>query len=96
MLVVLLVASVGKVVAPAWGVAERHAVPRCTGVGVGLNARGAMEVMLASVALEVGLIDQRVFVALIVMRIVTSLLSGLMMQRLWAPVGVASVRDDRS
>jgi len=45
-------------------------------VGVALNARGAIEVILASVALECGLIEQRVFVALVVMALVTSMFSG--------------------
>ena len=51
-------------------------------VGFGLNARGAMEMILASVALEAGLIDERIFVALIVMALVTSMLSAPMLQRL--------------
>jgi Kef-type K+ transport system membrane component KefB len=47
-----------------------------------MNARGAMEMILASIALEYGLIDERVFVALIVMALVTSMLSGPVLQRL--------------
>jgi hypothetical protein len=38
--------------------------------------------ILASVALEYQLIDQRIFVALITMALTTSMLSGPMMQRL--------------
>ena len=38
--------------------------------------------ILASVALEYELIDQRIFIALIVMALVTSVLSGPIMQRL--------------
>jgi Kef-type K+ transport system membrane component KefB len=51
-------------------------------VGFGMNARGAMEMILASVALEYQVIDQRIFVALITMALTTSMLSGPMMQRL--------------
>jgi Kef-type K+ transport system membrane component KefB len=47
-----------------------------------MNARGAMEVILATVALQEGLIDQRIFVALIFMAIVTSLMSGPAIKRL--------------
>jgi len=47
-----------------------------------MNARGAMEMILASVALEHQVIDQRIFVALIVMALTTSMLSGPVMQRL--------------
>jgi Kef-type K+ transport system membrane component KefB/mannitol/fructose-specific phosphotransferase system IIA component (Ntr-type) len=51
-------------------------------VGFGLNARGAMEIILALLAREAGLIDDRVFVALVAMAIGTSLLAGPMMKRL--------------
>lgn len=82
---VLLIASVGKVGGAglgAWlgGMSGRDALA----VGFGLNARGAMEIVLASVALDYGIIDERIFVALIVMAVATSVLSGPMMQRLWA------------
>jgi len=76
-LVVTSVATIGKVVGAgggAWlsGMPFRSALA----IGFGLNARGAMEIILASVALEYGLIDQRIFVALVVMALVTSMLSG--------------------
>ena len=82
-LLVLLVACIGKIGGAslgAWlgGMASREALA----VGFGLNARGAMEIILASVALEAGLIDQRVFVALVVMALVTSAMAGPMMNRL--------------
>jgi Kef-type K+ transport system membrane component KefB len=82
-LIVLLVACTGKIVGAglgAWlgGMPFREALA----VGFGMNARGAMEIILASVALEYNLIDQRVFVALVIMALVTSMLSGPVMQRL--------------
>ncbi len=45
-------------------------------VGFGLNARGAMEIILALLALEAGLLREKVFVALVVMALLTSLISG--------------------
>jgi K+:H+ antiporter len=45
-------------------------------VGFGLNARGAMEIILALLALEAGLLKMQVFVALVVMALGTSLISG--------------------
>jgi len=51
-------------------------------VGFGLNARGAMEIILALLAREAGLIDDRIFVALVTMAIGTSLLAGPAMKRL--------------
>ncbi|MBZ0286268.1 MAG: cation:proton antiporter [Anaerolineae bacterium] len=45
-------------------------------IGFGLNARGATGIILAGVGLENRLIDERIFVAVVVMALVTSLLSG--------------------
>ncbi|MEW6115250.1 MAG: cation:proton antiporter [Thermodesulfobacteriota bacterium] len=59
-------------------------------VGFGMNARGAMEVILATVALEHKLIDQRIFVGLVTMAIVTSLLSGPAIRRLLGPAAVCT------
>lgn len=80
-LLVLLIATMGKVCGAglgAWlgGLPMRLALA----IGFGMNARGAMEVILATVALEQGLINDRVFVALVVMALVTTMLSGPMMQ----------------
>jgi Kef-type K+ transport system membrane component KefB/mannitol/fructose-specific phosphotransferase system IIA component (Ntr-type) len=55
-------------------------------VGFGLNARGAMEIILALLALEAGLLREQVFVALVVMALATSLVSGPMMK--WLLRGV--------
>jgi Kef-type K+ transport system membrane component KefB len=45
-------------------------------VGFGLNARGATGIILASVGRDNGVIDDRIFVAIVVMALVTSLMSG--------------------
>ena len=49
-------------------------------IGFALNARGAMEIVLALLALQYGVIGERLFVALVVMALVTSLIAGPMMQ----------------
>jgi len=51
-------------------------------IGFALNSRGAMEMILATVARDAGLIDDRLFVALVIMALVTSVLSGPIMSRL--------------
>jgi Kef-type K+ transport system membrane component KefB/mannitol/fructose-specific phosphotransferase system IIA component (Ntr-type) len=76
-LVVLLVATVGKVVgcgigARLCGFSERQSLA----TGLAMNSRGAMEIILGSLALEAGLIRERMFVALVVMALVTSMASG--------------------
>lgn len=80
---VLLVASVGKiggVTLVAW--LTRMPPREALAVGFGLNARGAMEMILASISLQYHIIDQRLFVALIVMALGTSVVSGPMIARL--------------
>jgi mannitol/fructose-specific phosphotransferase system IIA component (Ntr-type) len=69
----------------AGGIAWRPAAA----IGFGLNARGAMEIILALLALDAGLIREQVFVALVVMALATSLISGPAMALL-----VRSVEDD--
>lgn len=80
-LLVLVIATVGKVIpctfAARWmgfGRAEARAI------GFGMNARGAMEIILGLLALEAGIIGDRLFVALVIMALVTSMSSGLLIQ----------------
>jgi Kef-type K+ transport system membrane component KefB len=49
-------------------------------VGFGLNARGAMEIILAMLALQAGIINVELFVAIVVMAVVTSVISGPILQ----------------
>jgi Kef-type K+ transport system membrane component KefB/mannitol/fructose-specific phosphotransferase system IIA component (Ntr-type) len=51
-------------------------------VGFGMNARGAMGIVLADLAREAGLLKDQMFVALVLMSLATSLLSGPAMKRL--------------
>jgi Kef-type K+ transport system membrane component KefB/mannitol/fructose-specific phosphotransferase system IIA component (Ntr-type) len=82
-LVVFLVATAAKLVGCAGG-ARLTGLPwrESLAVGFGLNARGAMEIILALLAREAKLIDDRVFVALVTMAIGTSLLAGPAMKYL--------------
>ncbi|MGQ0553688.1 MAG: cation:proton antiporter domain-containing protein [Planctomycetota bacterium] len=50
-------------------------------VGFGMNARGAMEIVLGLIALQAGIIGERLFVALVIMALATSVMSGPLMQR---------------
>lgn len=84
-LFVLAVATVGKIAgsslgARLGGMSGREALA----IGVGMNARGALEMILATVALDYGIIDERLFVALVTMALVTSFLSGPILPRLLA------------
>ena len=81
--VVLAVACLGKLAGAGLG-ARLSGMPsrRALAVGFAMNARGAIELILATIALQEGLIDQRIFVALVFMAIVTSLMSGPAIKRL--------------
>jgi Kef-type K+ transport system membrane component KefB len=81
--VVFAVACVGKIVGATVG-ARLGGLPSrpALAIGFGMNARGAMEIVLASVAHEAGLVDERLFVALIITAVLTSILSGPIMARL--------------
>lgn len=82
-LAVLVISFAGKIIGSGFG-ALRSGYPakEALAVGFGMNARGAMEIILGLIALEVGLIDEKLFVALVVMAIVTSMTSGPLMR--WA------------
>lgn len=80
--VILIVAIVGKVAGAGLGAYfAGFTRNESLAIGFGLNARGAMEIILGTLALNAGLIDRPVFVALVVMALVTSILSGPMMRR---------------
>lgn len=82
-LLVLVIACMGKVV--GCGLGGRLAgmrVRESWALGFGMNARGAMEIILGLLALEYGLISEPLFVALVMMALVTSLISGPAMQHI--------------
>lgn len=74
---VIGVACVGKLVGAGWG-ARLGGVDRLNSlvVGLAMNARGAMEIILGILALQAGLIREHMFVALVIMALFTSLLSA--------------------
>ena len=49
-------------------------------VGFGMNARGAMEIVLSTLAYKSGIIGQHLFVALIIMALLTSIAAGPLMR----------------
>jgi mannitol/fructose-specific phosphotransferase system IIA component (Ntr-type) len=80
-LTVLVIACVGKVGGCTLG-ARLSGMPsrQAWALGFGMNARGAMEIILGLLALQFGVINERLFVALVVMALATSMISGPMMQ----------------
>lgn len=80
---VLVIACTGKLVGCAVA-ARSTGLPRreSWAIGAAMNARGAMEIILALLALNAGLITERLFVALVIMALVTSVIAGPLMQRI--------------
>lgn len=77
-LFVLLLACLGKIGGVFLGATLGGKQPReALLVAIGMNARGAVGIVLTTVALDYGLIDQRIFVAFIIMALATSVLSAV-------------------
>jgi Kef-type K+ transport system membrane component KefB len=80
-LVILAIAFTGKIIgsglgARIGGFSWREALA----AGFGMNARGAMEIILGLIALENNLINEKVFVSLVIMALITSMTSGPLMK----------------
>jgi Kef-type K+ transport system membrane component KefB len=90
---VLAVACVGKLgggtLGAAMGGVQRS---QALAIGFGLMPQGAMGIILGFLALEYSLINEKVFVALVITAIVTSMASGPLIQ--WAMREKAAPRDE--
>ena len=81
--IVLLVGTVGKI-GGSWvggkiaGMSHRESLA----IGSAMNARGVMEIILGLIAFQAGLISESLFVALVVLALLTSMTSGALMQKI--------------
>jgi Kef-type K+ transport system membrane component KefB len=82
-LIVIFIATLGKVVGCGLG-AKLAGLPNkdAWAIGFGMNARGSMEIILGLLALQYRIINEDLFVALVIMALVTSLISGPIMQKI--------------
>ena len=82
-LVVLAIGTIGKV-GGSWvagkfiGMSNKESLA----IGWAMNARGVMEIILGLIAFQAGLIDESLFVALVVLALLTSMTSGAMVQKI--------------
>ncbi|MGE4267531.1 MAG: cation:proton antiporter [Deferribacterales bacterium] len=81
-MIIIAIAFAGKIfgsgiTAKLSGLSNRESIA----IGVALNARGAMEIILALLALQMGVIDEKLFVSLLVMALATSLFCGPVIKR---------------
>jgi Kef-type K+ transport system membrane component KefB len=80
-LAIIAIAFAGKIIGSGWGTRLGGFTWReSIAASFGMNARGAMEIILGLVALENGLINETVFVSLVIMALVTSMTSGPLMK----------------
>jgi Kef-type K+ transport system membrane component KefB len=86
-LTIIAIAFIGKILGAGAGARLGGFTWReSMAAGFGLNARGAMEIILGIIALENNLIDEKVFVSLVIMALVTSMTSGPLM-KMWLKPG---------
>ncbi|HEX6224308.1 MAG TPA: cation:proton antiporter [Chryseolinea sp.] len=80
-LVILAIAFTGKIIGSGLGARlGGFTWKESLAAGFGMNARGAMEIILGLIALENGLINEKVFVSLVIMALITSMTSGPLMK----------------
>lgn len=74
---VFALGCVGKILGSGlgayWGGADKH---EALAVGFGMNARGMMQIVFGTLAFQHGLIEERMFVAFVIMAVATSMLGG--------------------
>ncbi len=97
-LAILGVAIVGKGLA-CWLAARATGIPQreALGIGVLMNARGLMELIIINIGLQRGVISEGLFAALVMMAVVTTLMASPLFDRLcdgWSAAGEGEVREE--
>ncbi len=93
-LTVLVAACVCKLAGGTLGARWGGMHPRdAWSVGFAMNSRGAMEIILGLLALDAGIICQRLFVALVIMAMVTSMISGPVMRLILGTAKKSRLQD---
>lgn len=81
-LAVIVVATVGKILGTALAyLPTGHGWREGTVVGAAMNGRGAVEIIVAGIGLEAGLISQEIFTVLVLMAIITTALVPVMLKK---------------
>lgn len=83
--IVLVAASVSKFVGAILGAQmSRLPVREGAALGVGLNARGALEIVIATVGLSLGVLNDRSYTVVVLMAMATSMLAPPLLRRVLA------------
>jgi Kef-type K+ transport system membrane component KefB len=85
--VVVVVVSIASKIVSGWIGGRLAALPsrEALGLGIILNGRGIMELVVAGIALQHGFIEQGLFSTLVLMGVLTTLLTPLLFQRFVIP-----------
>jgi Kef-type K+ transport system membrane component KefB len=88
----LIAVAVSSKLVGGYAAARLSSLPQheALGVAVIMNARGVMEMVVASIAYRAGLVDATLFSALLVMGIITTMLTPLMLKRWMASPSFAA------
>jgi Kef-type K+ transport system membrane component KefB len=92
--IVVLAVSVGSKILAGWlgGRLLKMPQPEALGLGIILNGRGIMELVVASIAFHKGFIDAGLFSVLVLMGVITTLLTPLLFSKLVLPkLGLTAV-----
>lgn len=80
-LLILVISFAGKILGSGFGTyLGGYSLRESLAVGFGMNARGAIEIILGIIALKAGLINNQLLVALVIMALITSISSGPLMK----------------
>jgi len=73
----VLVACLGKVIGGSFG-ARLGGLPRweALAVGVGLNARGAMELVIAAIGLSIGVLNEATYAIIVLIAVLTTVMAA--------------------
>jgi Kef-type K+ transport system membrane component KefB len=76
-LVVITIACLGKIGGCFFAArCAKLPVPISLGIGLAMNTRGSVEIILATIGVQAGIIDDHIFVALTLMAVTTSCIAG--------------------
>lgn len=96
-LIVIAIASLGKVAGTYFGARVIGGKDHWTSLsfGAGLNARGAMEIIIATIGLNLGILAQDMFSIIVVMAITTSLMAPSALRWVLGRVEMGQEEKDR-
>jgi Kef-type K+ transport system membrane component KefB len=96
-LIVIAIATLGKVIGTYTGARVIGGKDHWTSLsfGAGLNARGAMEIIIATIGLRLGILSQDMFSIIVVMAIATSLMAPFALRAVLKRVTIGEEEEKR-